>query len=169
MGIFSTEGNLADLIDEFLDSPFMGDDQFAVPDFFAQALGRKGAAEDDFMRILGDVDEAAAAGDAVFELADVDVAFGVTFCHAQESHIQAAAIVKVELIRMVDDSIGVGQTAKVRAAGRYAADRPRPGRGKVKAATRPSISTPAALTATRPCASCSTNTWKTSSPRGCWS
>lgn len=107
MGIFSTEGNLADLIDEFLDSPFMGDDQFAVPDFFAQALGRKGTAEDDFMRILGDVDEAA--------------------------------------------------------------DRPRPGRGKVKAATRPSISTPAALTATRPCASCSTNTWKASSPRECWS
>ena len=57
----------------------MGDDQFAVSDFFAQALGRKGAAEDDFMRILGDVDEAAAAGDAVFELADVDVA-------AQEFH-----------------------------------------------------------------------------------
>ena len=123
VSIVSTESNLADLIDEFLDSPFMGDDQFAVTDFFAQAFSREGTAEDDFMRVLGDVDETATAGDAVFELTDIDIAFGVTFSHAQESHVQPAAIVKVELIRMVDDCIGVGRSAKVSAAGRYTANR----------------------------------------------
>ncbi|MDA6864637.1 hypothetical protein OSL55_26910, partial [Escherichia coli] len=85
VSIVSTESNLADLIDEFLDSPFTGDDQFAVADFFAQAFSREGTAEDDFMRVLGDVDETATAGDAVFELTDIDIAFGVTFSHAQES------------------------------------------------------------------------------------
>ena len=50
VSIVSTESNLADLIDEFLDSPFMDDDQFAVADFFAQAFSREGTAEDDLMK-----------------------------------------------------------------------------------------------------------------------
>ena len=90
-GIVAAEGNVTDFGNEFLDFPFLKDVEFTVFDFFAEFPCRKGPAEDDVLRILGDVDEAAAAGNARTEFGYVDIAFFVTFGQAQAGQVQAAA------------------------------------------------------------------------------
>ena len=74
------------------------DDQFSVPDRLFQAAGRKGAAINDLFRVLCNVDESAAAGDTAFELADIDIPVLIGFSQAQDSQVDAAAIVKVKLV-----------------------------------------------------------------------
>ena len=63
-GIVAAESNMTDFGNKFLDFPFLKDVEFTVFDFFAEFPRRKGTAEDDAFRILGDIDEAAAAGNA---------------------------------------------------------------------------------------------------------
>ena len=123
-GIVAAEGDVTDFGNEFLDFPFLQDVQFTVFDFFAEFPCRKGPAEDDVLRILGDVDEAAAAGNARTEFGYVDIAFFIAFGQAQAGQVQAAAIVEVELCSLVHVGFGIDRSPEADAAERYAADGP---------------------------------------------
>ena len=104
------------LPDELLLRALLGDDQRAVTALGLQALGGEGAAVDHLLGVLGDVDEAARTGKAGAELGDVQVAVGGRFRQAQEGHIQAAALIEVELHVVGDDGHGVGGRAELGAA-----------------------------------------------------
>ena len=56
------------------------------------------------------------------EPADVDVALGVALGHAEDGEVEAAAVVEVELLVLVDHRVGVDRRAEVEARGRHAAD-----------------------------------------------
>ena len=92
----------------------------AAPTFWLPAAER--ADEDDLLGVLADVDEAAGAGELRAELADIEVAVPVDLGEPEEGRVQAAAVVEVELVGLVDDRLGIGGRAKIDAAGRYAAD-----------------------------------------------
>ena len=95
-------------------------------------------------RVLADVDEAAGAGKARAEAADVDVALRVDLRHAEAGQVEAAAVVEVELLVLVDHRLGVDRGAEVQPALRHAADRRRARRSASGArATRSSLATAA--------------------------
>ena len=110
------------LVDELLLGALLGDDQLAVPALGLQALGGEGAAVDHLLGVLGDVDEAAGAGQAGTELGHVQIAVGGRLRQAQEGHIQAAALIEVELDVMGQDGHGVGRGAELGAAHGHAGD-----------------------------------------------
>jgi hypothetical protein len=87
-----------------------------------QVAGGEGAHEDHRARGLADVDEAAGAGQPRPEAADVEVALRVGLRQPQHRHVQAAAVVEVELAGLVDDGLRVDRGAEVQPAGRNAAD-----------------------------------------------
>src|SRR4030095_7358735 len=94
-----------------------------APDPEASALdpdlavaGAEVADEHDLARALADVDEAAGAGKAWGALRDVDVALGVGLRQAEEGDVEAAAVVEVELVGLVDDRLGVDRPAQARGA-----------------------------------------------------
>ena len=74
-----------------------------------RGAGHVGAEEVQRLDVLADVDEPARTGEAPGELADVDVALGVDLGHAQERLVEPAAVVEVELVRLVDDRLRVGR------------------------------------------------------------
>ena len=87
-----------------------------------EAAGGEGAGEHQAAGVLADVDEAAGAGEAWAELRDVDVAEAVGLGHAEAGHVEAAAVVEVELQALLQDGVGVQRRAEVEAALRHAAD-----------------------------------------------
>jgi hypothetical protein len=90
-----------------------------------RARRAEGAGEHQALGGLRDVDEAAGAGQALAELADVDVALGIALRQAEHREVEAAAVVEVELIGLVDHGLGVDRRAEVQPAGRDAADHAR--------------------------------------------
>ena len=80
-------------------------DSVAVLDLDLEPAGGERAREDDTLRVLADVDEAAGAGKARAEAADVDVAFRVDLRHAEARHVESAAVVEVELLVLVDHGV----------------------------------------------------------------
>ena len=56
------------------------------------------------------------------ELAHVDVAVAVGLGQAQKGHVDAAAVVEIELGRLLDHRFGVRGVAKIEARGRHAAN-----------------------------------------------
>jgi hypothetical protein len=101
---------------------FAVDPDLAVGDVDLQLAGRERADEDDLARRLADVDEAAGAGEPRAELADVEVAFGVGLREAEDRDVEAAAVVEVELARLVDHRLRVDRGAEVEPARGDAAD-----------------------------------------------
>jgi hypothetical protein len=73
-------------------------------------------------RILGDVDKPAGAGETAVEQADIDVAAAIDLGHAEAGQIQAAAVVKIEHLVLVDDGFGIDRRAEIEAALRNPAD-----------------------------------------------
>ena len=86
------------------------------------AAGAQRADEHDALGALRDVDEAADARDAPAELADVHVAARVDFGERQDRHVQAAAVVPVELVAGIDHGHLVARHAEVGAGGGDTAD-----------------------------------------------
>ncbi len=121
-GIGPVEGNLPHLVDEFARAPFLQNPQAPVLDRHVEPAGGEGADEHQAPGVLADIDEAAAAGQLLGEAADIDIALGVAFGHAEASHVQPAAIVEVELLVLLDDGVGIDRGAEIEAAGRHAAD-----------------------------------------------
>ena len=87
-----------------------------------EAARREGAAEDHVLGVLADIDEAADADDLVGETADVDVAGRIDLAERQEREIEAAAVIEIELIALVDQRVVVLRGARIRAGHRRAAD-----------------------------------------------
>src|ERR1700712_1175524 len=98
-------------------------------DFEAPALDRdielarvERADKHDLLRALADVDEAARARELGAELADVEIAVAIRLRETQERNVEAAAVVEIELVGLIDDRLRVGRGAEVQAARRNAAD-----------------------------------------------
>src|SRR5262249_56308169 len=83
---------------------------------------RKGADEHHLLGILADVDEAAGPGEARTELADVQIALLIRLGETEERRIEAATIVEVELIGLIDDSLCIDRGAEIEPARRDAHD-----------------------------------------------
>src|SRR5262249_19599757 len=87
-----------------------------------QTPGRERPREQKLLRVLRDVDEAAGAREPASEPADIDVSIGVRLRHAQACEIEPAAIVKVELLILLDDGLRLERRSEIEPALRYAAD-----------------------------------------------
>src|SRR5208337_4644873 len=74
---------------------------------------RKRPAVNDLLRILRDINEAAAADGSAFEFADVHVACRIYFGRAQKSLAQPAAVVPVKLGLLLDEGLRVEGHTKV--------------------------------------------------------
>ena len=120
--IFAAEGAMLDFVDEFRRGAFFQNPELAVLDRHVEVTGVERADEHRLLRVLADVDEAAGAGQLGPELADVQIAFAVGLGEAEEGDVQTASIVEIELVRLVDDGLGVGRGTEVESAGRHAAD-----------------------------------------------
>ena len=90
-----------------------------------QPAGRERAAENDLLGVLADVDEAARARELRPEFADVQIAFAIRLRQPEESEIESAAIVEVELIRLIDDRLRVDAGAEINARRWHSADQSR--------------------------------------------
>ena len=117
-----------DLTDELLHVAIVDDAQTAVLDRDLEAAGREGADEYHLLGILADVDEAAGARQTRAELADVQIALLVRLGEAEKGRVEAAAVIEVELIGLVDDGLRVDRGTEIEPARRHAANDPRFGR-----------------------------------------
>src|SRR5665213_464085 len=94
--------NLLHAPDKFSVPPFANNPQSLVLDRDLQITGSKNAAKNHAAGALGDIDEAAHAGETPGKTAHMHVAHGIDFHRAEHRHIQAAPIVKIELGRLID-------------------------------------------------------------------
>lgn len=118
------EADLGDGSDEFAVFALGDDLQFSIGAGGDDEAGdRERAAENDPFSALGDIDEATDASEAAGELADVDAAFCVDFDGTEDGNIDAAAVVEIELSRLIDDCFGMVGTAEAEAGGGHATDR----------------------------------------------
>src|SRR6266404_7667141 len=96
-GVLAREGAVLDLVDELLVLAVALDQQLAVEDRDLEVAGRERAYEDDLLRVLADVDEAAGASKPRAEPRHVEVALLVGLRETEEGRVEAAAVVEVEL------------------------------------------------------------------------
>src|SRR5208337_2455754 len=120
-GLGAAEGALFDCVDELWRGGCRVHDDATV--FNMGAAGREeGTEEEDFFGVLADVDEPATASELGSESADIDIALAVDLSHAEECGVEAPAVVKIELVGLVDDGVRVDRDAEVQRAGRHPAD-----------------------------------------------
>src|ERR1700722_19581839 len=118
----SAVGDLLNPGDKLPDRSLPPDCEPAVSDLKLQPLGGEGSAKNHLLGVLGNIDEAAAAGEKEADLADVDIALGVGLRHAEKSEVVPASVVEVELVALVDAGLGIVAGAKNHAPGRHPAD-----------------------------------------------
>ena len=80
---FGAEGDLLDRGEEFINPALLIDHQLTVFNMGLEPAGGEGAAEEDLLGVLADVDKTTAAGQLGTELRDVDVARAVSLGKAQ--------------------------------------------------------------------------------------
>src|SRR5208282_4274672 len=119
-GVRAAEGHVLDLLDKFSRRALVEDDELLVFNRHAQPAGVESTDEYDLLRVLADVDEPARAGELGPELTDVEIAARIDLGEAEESYVESAAVVEVELIGLIDHGLRVGACAEVEAAGRNA-------------------------------------------------
>src|SRR5208282_190093 len=124
-GVRAAEGHVLDLLDKFSRRALVEDDELLVFNRHAQPAGVESTDEYDLLRVLADVDEPARAGELGPELTDVEIAARIDLGEAEESHVESAAVVEVELIGLIDHGLRVDAGAEVEAARRNAADHSR--------------------------------------------
>ena len=124
----AAERDVVDLFDELGRPGIPFDHQLAIRNPDLRVAGHERPHEHHLFGVLADVDEAARTGQPRPELAHVQVAVPVGLGQAQHGQVQPAAVVEVELGRLVDQRVHVGGRAEVQPAGRDAADRARLGR-----------------------------------------
>ena len=124
----AAEGLVLDLVHELARLAFGSNAQLPVRDLHFQPAGREGAGVHDLLGVLADVDEAARTGELRPELAHVEVAFLVRLRESEKSGVEAAAVVEVELVRLVDDGMRIDRGTEIQAARRDTADNARLGR-----------------------------------------
>ena len=87
-----------------------------------QTARREGAAEDQALGVLADVDESPHARQPGAEFAHVEVALAVRLRQAEEGQVESAAVVKIKLVRLIDDGLGIDRGAEIQPSGRNSAD-----------------------------------------------
>ena len=102
---------MLDPFDELGDLALADDLQFTVFAGDLQTAAGKGAQKKDVTGVLADVDKSAGAGGPGAEAADI--AGAVCLGHTEKRLIEAAAVVEIELGRLIDDRRGIGHGAKV--------------------------------------------------------
>ena len=90
------------------------DTQASIANRHLQGARREGSAEDDLLGELADVNEAAHADDPSIEPAHIDTARGIHLGKGKESQVQSAAIVEIELVRLVYNGGIVRGGARIR-------------------------------------------------------
>src|SRR6185437_5482099 len=114
--------DLLELRHELPVSPFPADHRSAAFPADVEVAGGQRAAEHDTLRVLADVDEAADADDPVAEAAHVDVALCIDLGERQEREVEPAAIVEIELRRLLDHRREILPAAGIAPGDRGAAD-----------------------------------------------
>src|SRR4051812_16750853 len=87
--------------------------QAPVLDLHPLATRREGANEHHFLGILTDIDKAPGARQARAKFAYVQIAFTVGLREPKERRVKTAAIIKVELIRLIDNGLGVDRRSEI--------------------------------------------------------
>src|SRR5262249_32630518 len=100
----AAEGGLLHLVDELRRSPFTCDMHLPVCKFDVQPTGRKRTREQKLLCVLRDVDEAAGPCEPAPEPTDIDISICVDLGHAKTCQIEPAAVIKIELLVLLDDS-----------------------------------------------------------------
>ena len=98
---------MPDLLEELPLLALLGNPQLAVIDLDLETIAGERADEHDEAGVLANVDKAAGPGQAAAEAADVDVAGGIALSHAKTGHVEAATVVEIELLILVDHRIHV--------------------------------------------------------------
>src|SRR5450631_1580606 len=120
--VLSVEGDLLDLFEELPLFSLFQDAELAFFHQHFEAGTGEGTDKHHKPRTLADVDKTARPGQAAAEPADVDVSRAITLGHTEASHVEAAAVVEVELLALVDHRIHVDAGPEVVAGGGDAAD-----------------------------------------------
>src|SRR6266566_5795470 len=97
------ETDLADAGYKFAEGAVAADGETAVLDTDVDFSSRHGAAEDQPLSVLRDIDESARAVATIAEAGDVDVAGLIDFREGEECAGEPAAVVEIELIGLVED------------------------------------------------------------------
>ena len=118
----AVECDLFNVFQEFFLFTFLSDNYFTIFNFYFQTAGCESTAEEYFVCVLSDVDEAAATSDSRTESGNVDVTMTVTFSQTQVAQIQTAAIIEVELITLIQQSVCVVSRTESDAASGNAAN-----------------------------------------------
>src|SRR5512139_222699 len=124
-GVLAAEGNLLDLLDELSLTALLFDLELAVRHSNLETAGGEGPHENDSFRVLTDVDESAGPHEAGTEFAHVDIAILVHFRCSQEGDVEAAPVVEIKLVRLIEKSVDVRAGAEVESAVGHPADHAR--------------------------------------------
>jgi len=105
-----------------------GDAQGSFFDRNTETTCRKCADEDQLLRILADIDETSRARQTRTEFAHVQIALTIRLREPKKGGIEAATVIEVELIGLVDHRLCVDRRAEIEPSRRHAADDARLGR-----------------------------------------
>ena len=120
--IVGAERDLPDALDELRVPAFLHDPDPAIVDHDLEPAGTERAHEHDFFRVLADVDEAAAPGNALAEFAGVHVTRCIALSETEEGRIESAAVDEIERTGVIDDRLVVDGRSEVETAHRHTAD-----------------------------------------------
>ena len=107
------EAEMVNLVHELPRAALFHDFQ-SVSGAHLQAKTGEGAAKHQCFGRLGDVDETTDAIEPRTEATDIHASFAVDFAETQKADVQSAAVVEVELRRLVDDGFGIDGGTKRR-------------------------------------------------------
>src|SRR3954451_4964810 len=108
--------------DEFRYVTILDHMQAPVLDLHPLAAGREGANEHHFLGILTDVDKAAGTRQARTEFTHIQISFAVSLREPKEGCVKSAAIIKVELVGLVDNGLCVDRRSKIKTSCRDASN-----------------------------------------------
>src|SRR5947209_2136279 len=99
--------------------------QLSIFDRYPQTACHESTHKDHLLGVLADVDESARASEAWPELAHVQIACLISLGEPEKRGVKSAAIIEIELIRLVDDRLRIAGRAEIQTASGDAPDYPR--------------------------------------------
>ena len=71
---------------------------------------------------MADIDKPPCTRQPGTEFAHVEAALAVRLCQAEDSQVESTAVVKIKLVRLIDDGVGIDRGAEIEPPGRNSAD-----------------------------------------------
>src|SRR5665647_319645 len=105
--VFTGKGDLLHLLHELVNLSLTEDAHFTILHGNLQAAGGQRSAEDDLLRVLGDVDEPSTSRDPRSELAHIDVAASIHLSQSKEGGVHTAAVIEVKLVWLVEQGLDI--------------------------------------------------------------